>query len=204
MIWDFLRYGRTRVYGKGEWVEDALKEGLVKSYEVTVPSCDGKPSQVTLHCPECGSSRLKEIPVWIHECGELVYEKATCPRCGDVSLEELTFLGVGYRCLDCNSIINFPEVRTECGDLNPSLVRVYELTEPGLNLMKEVRRIMDSIPGPKAEFVWFDGLPIEILVPPSTAYMLTDGSTIHEARAKLAKEMGFQVKLLQVKVKQKT
>ncbi len=198
VIWDFLRRNTTKVYGKGNWVESAVKEGLATKEEVTVPVCNDKLAVVTLHCPECGSSKLKEIPVWAHTCGELVYEKPKCPKCGEVPMEELAFLGMGFRCVECGSLINFPEVRTECGGLNPKIVPVYELTFEGRSLMLAVRRLMDSIPGPKAEFVWIDGLPIEILVPPDEAYLVSDGSEIHRFRESLARDMGFKVKVLSI------
>ena len=203
VIWDFLRKGTTKVYGRGRWTDKAVEEGFAVKAEATVPSCDGRPAVVTLHCPECGSSRLKEIPVWVHKCGELVYEKASCPKCGEVPLEELTYLGSGFKCLDCGSIINFPEVRTDCGDLNPVTVEVYELTDRGKELMNRVRRVMDSIPGPKAEFVWIDGLPIEILVPPDEAYIVSDGGEVHKARESLAARMGFKVRALLIELERR-
>ncbi len=201
LIWEFLAYNREEVMKLDrEMSLDALVEnGYIEREEVTTLTCNGKPTNVMLRCPNCGESNLEPLGAWIHtKCGSVSYKEGTCPRCGDVLPDDMVYIGPIYRCGKCGAIVNYPLIDTSCGEIRPDKAFIYRITEKGRKFLGYVKEILKSLPEPKAMFVMIGNLRVEALItyPRNVrAIILSSGE---DARKRKLENLGIKVELIRI------
>jgi len=142
-------------------IRGLIERGLVLEGErefsaISCPIC-GSCSQVAfISCKNCGSFRIEEVKYYKHACGFVGPESSfrtesglVCPHCG--SSENIEVYSKKYRCPDCGSEFEEPNVAFKCGscgalyDEQTMEVKTFKRLESSREMLTEYERVSRAV-----------------------------------------------------------
>ncbi len=201
LIWEFLVQDTDEVIRleRDSSLDNLVKDRYAKREEITTLTCNGKPAYAVLRCPKCGGSDLESMGAWIHvRCGSISYKEGVCPKCGIVDPSEMVYIGPVYRCRNCGALVNYPLISTVCDEMKLGKIFIYRITNEGREIIREVERIVESLPNPKVKFIRIGDLRVEALIIGQRGVKTVILSSGEDSRKESLERIGINVETIRI------